>query len=199
MRSRSNIFELQSLEMRRFLTTATVDSTNTLQILGTASAEDITVNKGSTGKLSVSGVTATFSIGSAAGQVSKIFIQAAGGNDTILLTNNIRFTDNTGIPATIAGNAGNDTITSGPGNDVLSGNDGNDLMDGGVGNDVMTGGAGTDTSNYSNRPTALRITINNSADADGEIGIPENDKVETEEVLASSGTYPLAMYSPIPP
>jgi uncharacterized delta-60 repeat protein len=104
------------------------------------------------------------------------------------LTNNVRFpSNNAGIPTTIAGNAGNDTITSGPGNDVLSGNDGNDLMDGGVGDDLMTGGAGLDTSNYSNRPTALKITINNSADADGEIGIPENDKVETEEVIGGAG------------
>jgi uncharacterized delta-60 repeat protein len=188
LRARTNIFELQPLEARRFPTTATVDSTNTLQILGTTSADDITLNRNSSNRLTVSGVTSTFAIGSAAGEVNKINIQASGGDDTILLTNNVRFpSNNAGIPATVAGNAGNDTMTSGPGNDVLSGNDGNDLMDGGVGDDLMTGGAGLDTSNYSNRPTALRITINNSADADGEIGIPENDKVETEEVIGGLG------------
>src|SRR5215467_5826994 len=110
LRSGSNIFELQALEARRFLTTATVDSTNTLQILGTTSADDITINRNSSNKLTVSGVTTVFSIGSAAGQVNKINIQASGGDDTILLTNNVRFpSNNAGIPATIAGNAGNDT------------------------------------------------------------------------------------------
>jgi uncharacterized delta-60 repeat protein len=184
--SDSNLFELEMLEVRRFLTTASVDGTNTLQVIGTSGADDITVNKNSSGKLSVTGVTATFTIGSAAGQVNKIVIQAGGGNDTVLVTSNVKNSSGVGIPVTLAGNAGNDTITSGPGNDVLSGNDGDDLMDGGVGNDLMTGGTGFDTSNYSNRTGALRITMSNGAN-DGEVAIGEADDVQTEEVLCGSG------------
>ena len=183
-----NLFELEPLEVRRFLTTASVDGTNTLQILGTSSSETITVNRNSSNRITVTGVASTFAIGSSAGQVNKIFIQAGGGNDTVLLTNNVRFpSNNQGIPATIAGNNGNDTLTGGPGNDVLSGNDGADTMDGGVGNDLITGGASIDTTNYSNRATAIRVSINNNADADGQLSIGENDEVETEEVIGGAG------------
>src|SRR5688500_18468311 len=185
---KSNIFELQPLEVRRLLTPASVDASNTLQIIGSGSADSITVNRTSGGRLTVTGVGATFAIGNSAGQVNKIFLQAGGGSDTVLLTNNVRFpSNNAGIPATIAGNAGNDTLTGGPGNDLLSGNDGDDVLDGGVGNDATTGGSNIDTTNYSNRATAIRVSIGNNADADGELSIAENDKVETEEVIGGSG------------
>ncbi|MEO6437099.1 MAG: hypothetical protein ABIP55_15255, partial [Tepidisphaeraceae bacterium] len=188
LRFDKNIFDLEPLEVRRFLTTASVDAANTLQILGTGSSETITVNRNTSNRLTVTGVGTTFVIGNSAGQVNKIVIQAGGGNDTVLLTNNVRFpSGNAGIPATIAGNAGNDTLTGGPGNDVLSGNDGDDTMDGGVGNDLITGGANIDTTNYSNRTGALRVSINDNADSDGEIAIAENDKVETEEVIGGAG------------
>jgi Ca2+-binding RTX toxin-like protein len=182
-----NIFELQPLEIRRLLTTAAIESGNLLHVVGTSSNDTITINKNSSGRITVSGVTATFAIGSSSGQINKILIEASGGNDNVLVTSNVKTSTGAGIPVTIAGNAGNDTLTGGPGNDVLSGNDGDDTLDGGTGNDVMTGGTGIDTANYSNRPTAIKVTINNDADADGEIGIPENDKVGTEEVVGGAG------------
>src|SRR3712207_2658168 len=99
-RLKGNIFDLQPLEIRRLLTTASVDASNTLQIVGTSSGESITVTRNSSNRLTVTGVATTFAIGSSAGQVNKIFIQAGGGNDTILLTNNVRFpSNNAGIPA----------------------------------------------------------------------------------------------------
>ena len=137
------------------LTTASVDSSHILQILGTTGNDTITVNKNSSGKLTVTGVTATFTIGSASGQANAINIQASDGNDVVLITSNVK-NGTTGIPVTIAGNNGNDSLTGGPGNDVLSGNNGDDTLDGGTGNDLMTGGANTDTSNYSNRTGALQ-------------------------------------------
>src|SRR5439155_11137968 len=166
-RFKSEIVQLQPLEIRRLLTTAVVDATNTLQILGTSSADSITVNRNSSGKLTVTGVTATFAIGSSSGQVNKIFIQADLGNDTVLITSNVKLSSGAGIPSTLAGNGGNDSITGGPGNDLLSGNDGNDLLDGGSGNDLMTGGNGFDTTNYSTRTGALRVTLDALANDGG--------------------------------
>lgn len=186
--------QMQPLEVRRMLTLAThaVDASNTLQLIGSAGGESITVNKSGSNIVvtDVTGGTTTtfvFPVGSSAGQANKINIQAGGGSDAVLVTSNVKLSNGAGIPVTLAGNAGNDTLTSGPGSDVLSGGDGDDRMDGGVGNDVMTGGANIDTANYSNRPTALRVTLNNDADADGEIGIPENDKVGCEEVIGGAG------------
>ena len=111
---------MQPLEIRRLLTTASVDSSHILQILGTTGNDTITVNKNSSGKLTVTGVTATFTIGSASGQANAINIQASDGNDVVLITSNVK-NGTTGIPVTIAGNNGNDSLTGGPGNDVLSG------------------------------------------------------------------------------
>src|SRR5512146_821570 len=87
---RANIFELQPLEIRRLLTTASVDSNHVLQVLGTSSSESITVNKNSSGRLTVTGVTDTFAIGSSSGQANAINIQAGGGNDTVLVTSNVK-------------------------------------------------------------------------------------------------------------
>jgi uncharacterized delta-60 repeat protein len=191
-RARRNIFELQDLEVRRFLTLTThsVDGSNTLQLIGTSSSESVTVNKPSTSLVVTdvtNGVTTTFtfSVGNSAGQVNKINIQMSGGNDTVLITSSVK-NGTAGIPVTVAGNDGNDNITTGPGNDVLSGGNGNDTMDGGVGNDLMTGGANTDTTNYSNRTGALRITLESAAN-DGEVGIGEADNVQTEEVIGGAG------------
>ena len=188
-RTGSRIFRLrllERLERRRLLTTAVVDSTNTLQVLGTTSADSITVNKNSSGKLTVTGVTATFSIGSSSGQVNKIFIQASDGNDTVVITSNVKFDTGGGIPVSIAGNGGNDTLTSGPGNDVLNGNDGNDLLDGGGGNDLIVGGNNFDTANYSVRTGALRVSLDGAAN-DGEVAAAEADNVQTEEVIGGAG------------
>ena len=64
MKSRSRtrvsaIFELQPLEIRRFFTSAAL-SGGVLTITGTTSAETITVNKDSSGRISVTGVSTLF-------------------------------------------------------------------------------------------------------------------------------------------
>src|SRR5687768_15262580 len=188
LRFDQNIFELESLEVRRFLTTASVAADNTLSILGTAANDVITVNRNTAGRLTVSGVATQFNIGSGAGQVNKILIQASGGSDTILLTNNVRFpSNNAGIPSTLAGNAGNDTINGGPGNDLLSGGDGNDMMDGVGGNDVFVGGANFDTANYSTRTLAIHVTMGAGVN-DGQPGAETDDVTSSvEEVIGGAG------------
>ncbi len=50
-----------------------------------------------------------------------------------------------GIPATITGTPGNDTLSGTPGDDVILGLGGADVIDGGGGNDVICGGSGDDT------------------------------------------------------
>ena len=177
---------LHLLEVRRLLTTAVVDATNTLQIRGTTSAETITVNRTSTGRLTVTGVSETFAIGSSSGQANKINIAADLGNDTVLISSNVKFDSGVPIPCTLAGGGGNDTLTGGPGNDLVSGNDGNDLLDGGIGNDQLAGGNGFDTTNYSVRTGALRVTLDNAFN-DGEVALAEADNVQTEEVIGGAG------------
>ncbi len=49
-----------------------------------------------------------------------------------------------GLPVTIAGTFGNDTLVGTPGNDVMHGRGGNDVIHGLQGNDVICGGAGND-------------------------------------------------------
>jgi hypothetical protein len=121
MQSRLNIFELQPLEVRRFLAVNVTTSGNTLIIVGDNSSEFITVNRNASNKLTVTGWGPTFTIGSADGQINQISLAGQGGSDTILLTNNVRFpSNNAGIPGTISGGNGNDTITGGPGNETLS-------------------------------------------------------------------------------
>ncbi len=53
--------------------------------------------------------------------------------------------DDTPIPLSLAGTAGNDYIASGIGNDTLAGADGNDQILASFGNDIVDGGNGADT------------------------------------------------------
>ena len=56
LRFDQNIFELQPLEVRRFLTTAVVDADNTLQSSAPAGNETITVNRNAANRITVTGV-----------------------------------------------------------------------------------------------------------------------------------------------
>src|SRR5262249_21352659 len=113
-----NIFELQPLEIRRLLTTASIDAGAVLHVIGTGSADTITLNQLSNGRVSITGVTTQFTPGS---QFTTILIEAGGGNDTVLISNNVTYN-----ASTITGNAGNDTMTGGKSGDTMFGADGND-------------------------------------------------------------------------
>ncbi|MGB7160843.1 MAG: hypothetical protein WBD40_22460 [Tepidisphaeraceae bacterium] len=159
---RVGIFELQELEVRRFLTTASIGSSNTLNILGTGSGETIFVNRLSNGRVSVTGVGSTFVPGSGGGQFNKINISGVGGSDSITISGNVPYNS-----ATITGGSGNDTIV------------------GGASGDRIIGDGGFDTANYSARVNALRIDLDGNADDGWASG--EGDNVQTEEVLGGSG------------
>jgi predicted extracellular nuclease len=66
-----------------------------------------------------------------------------------------------GLPATIIGTAGDDTINATNGNDVIVALGGNDIVNGGNGNDVICGGAGNDTINGGNGDDTLIGNIGN--------------------------------------
>ena len=157
-RARANIFDLQPLEVRRFLTTASVSS-GLLTINGTAGGETITVNQFNSTSVSVTGVSGSFSRAS----FTRIFVNAGGGNDTILISGNLG-----SVQTTISGGNGNDFITGGGGPDRISGD------------------AGFDTANYSGRTSAVKVDLDGNAD-DGGSGGGEGDNVITEEVIGGSG------------
>ena len=65
--------------------------------------------------------------------VSSLVFVGLGGDDS--------FTNNTSIPSTAFGQAGNDTLIGGSGNDRLIGGSGNDVLTGNAGDDEIRGGA----------------------------------------------------------
>jgi len=76
-------------------------------------------------------------------KVTKIVVEAGGGNDAIRIDeSNGAFTDT--LPTTIDGGGGNDTIAGGKGSETLLGGRGNDAIDGNAGNDRADLGAGND-------------------------------------------------------
>jgi Ca2+-binding RTX toxin-like protein len=70
-------------------------------------------------------------------------VSAGGGDDTVTLS--LNGGSLAGIPFTVDGGNGNDTLIGGNGNDVLTGGAGNDFIDGNIGNDTESGGTGNDT------------------------------------------------------
>jgi uncharacterized delta-60 repeat protein len=155
----SGIFELQPLEIRRFLTTASL-SGGVLTVSGTSSAETITVNKNSSNRITISGWATTYAIGS----VTSMIINAGAGSDTITITGAV----GSGIPSTI--NAG----------------DGNDQIATGLGDDVIFGQNGFDTVNYSARVNRVTVSLD-GAKNDGETQNGETDNVNAEEVIGGAG------------
>ena len=64
-------------------------------------------------------------------------VEAGNGNDSIDAS-----TSTSGVY--LAGNGGNDTLTSGEASDILMGGEGNDQLTSGAGNDLISGGEGAD-------------------------------------------------------
>src|SRR3954463_11446089 len=133
----TSIFQLQSLESRCLLTSASVSAAHVLTIVGTKGNDTIFVNRLSNGKVSISGVSTQFKTGTASGQFNKINITTGDGDDRVTISSNVPYTS-----ATISGGNGKDELTGGKGNDSLIGGDFNDSLDGGGGADVLSGGAG---------------------------------------------------------
>ncbi|MDD2727815.1 cadherin domain-containing protein [Malikia sp.] len=87
-----------------------------------------------------------------------------------------------GIENVIAGNY-NDTITGNDSANVLSGQNGNDVLKGGFGKDTLDGGAGTDTADYSDKTTAVAVTLNGATAVNVNIGGVVEDSLKNIENL----------------
>src|SRR5262245_36656138 len=115
-----------------------------LIVIGTDGSDALTVTQSGGALVVWSGAhqLGTFDAG-----VTRIVVDARGGNDLILLAPQI------GTAAELHGGSGNDLIVGGSGDDrifgedgqdVILGNNGNDHLDGGAGDDVLFGGLGND-------------------------------------------------------
>jgi len=131
-----NHFSVESLEIRALMSASLANGN--LTIVGTDNAETINVNPAN------NGTQISVQIGAAAPQlfdaslVTKLTINALGGDDTVNI--------NVNRPSDVHGGQGNDTLNGGDGDDVLTGEQGTDVLSGGLGNDtnVWNPGDGSD-------------------------------------------------------
>lgn len=130
----------ESLEGRIVLTAGVAldPSTGVLGITGGDSADVATVRYDGTKVVAtLTNAVGTTTRSYASSDVKSIAFSGLAGDDS--------FTNNTAIPSTALGGAGNDTLRGGSGNDKLMGGDGNDKLQGNKGDDILQGAAGNDT------------------------------------------------------
>jgi hypothetical protein len=124
-------------QLRRFLAAEDVPvlEGGVLRVFGTGGADGIHVTAVDDANVNVvrNGTTHTF----AAAQVDALSISGFAGDDTIV--------NDTALPSTVLGGAGNDKLLGGSGNDSLSGGNGKDKLLGRDGKDSLSGNAGNDT------------------------------------------------------
>lgn len=145
--------------------------------------------------------------------VTAITMNGNEGNDS-LRADGSASGDPVTVPVTIDGGTGSDILKGGDANDDLDGGDGDDDLEGGAGNDVESGGSGNDTfdqnsveSNnvavadgaddldgedgrdvvdYSDRTNPVTVTVDATADDDGEAA--EDDTVlDVERLMGGDG------------
>ena len=123
---------IEYLESRRLLSASV--SNGTLTITGTDHADRINVVQRGAAIIVHQG--SSISRFGKKAHISKILVNALGGNDSIKITSK--------IGASVDGGDGNDLIVGGNGADVLLGGNGKDRILGQAGNDSIFGGAGKD-------------------------------------------------------
>ncbi|KAA1421396.1 hypothetical protein F0U44_03605 [Nocardioides humilatus] len=77
------------------------------------------------------------------------------------------YTECQGLPATITGTSGDDTLVGTPGPDVIAGLAGDDTLQGFDGADVFCGGPGTDTVTYADHELDVTANLGGGAGDDG--------------------------------
>jgi len=130
----------EQLEARQLLSvTGNVSPGHTLTVNGDANGQTIVLSgSGSSIAVTAGGVAITGS--PFPGVTNTIYVDAAGGDDTV----NVSAVTN-GLPVTVIGNTGNDILTGTAGGDYLEGDAGNDSLVGGDGEDTLSGTGGSDT------------------------------------------------------
>jgi Ca2+-binding RTX toxin-like protein len=162
----------EALENRKFFSTS-MGPGGLLTITGTNSNDQISVDTFNGNKLRVidNGLIRDYALNA----VKKIVASLLTGADSFAGTNNVN------IPMQISGGADNDTLKGGARNDTMNGDAGNDLIDGRKGDDDMFGGADTDTVDYSDRTTALWLSLDDVAN-DGGAGSHDNIHSDIENI-----------------
>jgi len=123
-----------------FVAGVALDWSGTLQIVGTAGHDTITLNPISNGKLRV---TANFLTGAdrhrdfGLDEIFQIQVSGGAGRDVIVAAG-------LNVPVWLEGGKGDDLIWGGGGSDVLLGGEGNDLLWGLGGRNLLIGGPGYD-------------------------------------------------------
>jgi Ca2+-binding RTX toxin-like protein len=159
---------LDALEKREVPAVLATFNTDTLNVVGDASANNIVVQADASGNLQVTNNGCAVTIHTIAGSANKmnlntVNVDARGGDDSIVIDKSLNVLDANGklvasANGTVSGGAGNDTIrvlsggfvggvvgNSIVGNFTLYGNSGDDFLDSGFGNDALFGGGGNDT------------------------------------------------------
>lgn len=154
---------IQSLESRRLFAIPVSGGVATISGTGNADVLEVIANGSLLQVRNASG--AVINSANLSG-ITKIIINAGGGNDFVRMgRGDGTLTPN--IPATISGNAGNDTLIGGLKNDQILGNEGEDRLDGRAGSDLIDGGAGFDTADYSYRTVPVKLTLGDTVANDG--------------------------------
>lgn len=129
-------------------------------------ANDVVVVTNSTGRVLVSGLSATVTVLNPESANDRLTINALGGDDTInasrLAAGVINLTLNGGLGVdTLIGSAGGDVFTGGDGNDVVLGGDGDDTIvwNPGDDNDTIEGQGGFDTLSFNGANVSEIIDI----------------------------------------
>jgi Ca2+-binding RTX toxin-like protein len=83
----------------------------------------------------------------------------------------------------LIGGAGNDSLAGAQGADALIGGAGRDTLGGGAGSDALDGGTGLDTADYSDKTTAISVTLKGTGLASVSVGGTVEDRVKNIENL----------------
>jgi Ca2+-binding RTX toxin-like protein len=111
-------------------------TTGALTITGGKTADNVKMDVDGHGNITLNGV----GTGATTTSIKSLTISSKGGNDVLDLSK----LPDLGVPVTIDGGPGNDTLTGTGGADVMRGGSGNDTLYGGPGNDDLDGGSGAD-------------------------------------------------------
>ena len=114
-------------------------SGGTLQVAGDAAANKILIAPDGGGVVVDVGEDGTADFRFDAGTITAIDVEGAGGDDELRVLNGI------GVPVTLGGGNGDDTLLGGDEADTLNGGGGDDLVDGNRGADTALLGGGADT------------------------------------------------------
>jgi Ca2+-binding RTX toxin-like protein len=121
--------------------------------------------------------TANLTVNAAAGVSGFSFALGSANNLTLAGSGNVNIT----------GNGNGNTLNGNSGANALSGNDGNDTLAGGGGNDTIDGGGGIDTADFSEKTTAVVLTLNGATNATASIGgVAEDTIVNIENITGGS-------------